>query len=78
LGVTLQQYPAERAKGKTKMTSSWKRTSAAATLTAAICCALTIDGADAADKLRAGKAQAQLFIFAPLDIGVEEGILCQA
>jgi hypothetical protein len=28
----------------------------------------------AADKLRVGKAQAQPFTFAPLDIGIEEGI----
>jgi ABC-type nitrate/sulfonate/bicarbonate transport system substrate-binding protein len=33
--------------------------------------------AQAADKLRVGKAQAQPFTFAPLDIGIEEGIFAK-
>jgi hypothetical protein len=39
-----------------------------------ISCALTANDAAAANKLRVGKAQAQPFTFAPLDIGIEEGI----
>ena len=59
------------------MISFRKRTFAAAALIAAICCALAVDGAAAADKLRVGKAQAQPFTFAPLDIRIEDGIVAK-
>ncbi|HEX3971381.1 MAG TPA: ABC transporter substrate-binding protein [Stellaceae bacterium] len=38
---------------------------------------VTAHAAFAADKLRVGKAQAQPFTFAPLDIGIEEGIFAK-
>jgi NitT/TauT family transport system substrate-binding protein len=38
---------------------------------------MSVGSALAADKLRVGKAQAQPFTFAPLDIGIEEGIFAK-
>ncbi len=51
----------------------WNRWRASAALALALAVILTAP-ALAEDKLRVGKAQAQPFTFAPLDIGIEEGI----